>query len=358
MPDNTALHAAILSSAPDEKSLEAINYLIAVMPDSINLPSRTHKLTPLALAFLKGRIDTASALINAGADQTTRDSDGKNLIHLAMIYASKFPLEKQEDGMKAFRKLLELIDKRVIKSLFTERASSGPGGLTPIAYWLCGNPSYNYPYTSHGTSQSRLPASTLTILLEFGGAEAVRMMDGSGQFPLHLAVKSRHTEVFRLLLEHDPALLGRENAMGQTAAELAWSMLVQEVVRDGNPDIRGSSSRTRLENKAAEDFAEGSESDTEADDEEEGTSAIEKIWKIIKETAEREPKARVRKLVSVNEAREVARRLADKKKKERESVESADDEEGGRDGAAKKKEKVVEKDEVAEWLGHNALSLE
>ncbi|KAI4091725.1 MAG: hypothetical protein L6R37_007692 [Teloschistes peruensis] len=253
-----SLHAAILSSAPDEKSLQVINYLIAVMPDSIDLPSRTNKLTPLALAFLKGRIDTASALINAGADQTTRDSDGKNLIHLAMIYASKIPLEEQEDGMKAFRNLLELIDKRVIKSLFTERASTGPGGLTPITYWLSGNSSYNHPYTHRGTSQSRLPSSTLTILLDFGVAEAVRMMDGSGQFPLHLAVKCRHTEVVKLLLEHDPALLG--------------------------------------------------------------ASAIEEIWKIIKETAEREPKARVRKLVSVNEAREVARRLADRKKKERTSL--------------------------------------
>ncbi|KAI4103740.1 MAG: hypothetical protein L6R37_003668 [Teloschistes peruensis] len=350
--NNLALHAAVLSSAPDEKSLEVINYLIAVMPDSINLPSRTHKLTPLALAFLKGRIDTASTLINAGADQTTRDSDGKNLIHLAMVYASKVPLEEQKDGMKAFRKLLELIDKRVIKSLFTERASNGPGGLTPIAYWLSGYSSYNYPYSSRGTSQSRLPSSTLTVLLDFGGAEAVRMMDGSGQFPLHLAVKSRHTGIVKLLLEHDPALLGRENAMGQTAAELAWSMLVQDVVKDGNPDIRRSSCRyTCLENRAAEDFAEGSEDDTKAD-EEEGASAIEEIWKIIKETAAREPKARERKLVSVNEAREVARRLADKKKKERESMEKADEGEG------EKKEQVVEKDEVAEWLGWNALSME
>ncbi|KAL9581294.1 MAG: hypothetical protein Q9212_003986, partial [Teloschistes hypoglaucus] len=316
--NNLALHAAVLSSAPDEKSLEVINYLIAVMPDSINLPSRTTKLTPLALAFLKGRIGTASALINAGADQTARDSDGKNLIHLALIGASKSPIEEQEDGMKAFRRFLNLIDKRIIKSLFTERASTGPGGLTPLAYWLSGTSSYNSFYSSRGTSHSRLSSSALTTLLDFGGAEAVRMMDGSGQFPLHLAVKSRHPEVVKLLLEHDPALLGRENAMGQTAAELAWSMLVQEVVKDGNPDIRGSSRRTCLENKAAEYFAEGSEDDTKADDEDEGASEIEEIWKIIKETAEREPKARVRKLVSVNEAREVAKRLADKKKKERE----------------------------------------
>ncbi|KAI4249359.1 MAG: hypothetical protein LQ352_005680, partial [Teloschistes flavicans] len=345
--NNLALHVAILSSASAEKSLEVLNYLIAVMPDSINLPSRKNKITPLALAFLKGRVDAAAALINAGADQTTRESEGRNLIHLAMIYASKLPSEEQEGSMETFKKLLELLDKRIIKSLFTERSSTGPGGLTPLAYWLSGKSSYSYPYTARETSRSRLSCSCLTVILEFNGAEAVRMMDGSGQFPLHLAVRSRHTDVVKLLLEHDPALLGRENAMGQTAAELAWSMVVQEVVRDGNPSIR-ENGRGNLESGTAEDFAEGK---NDAEKEKEG-SEIERIWTIIKDTAEREPKARERKLVSVNEAREVAKRLADRKKKERENLERA--EEGK---AEKKEEVVVEKDEVQDWLGWNTLTM-
>ncbi|KAL8689597.1 MAG: hypothetical protein Q9218_004772, partial [Villophora microphyllina] len=107
--NSLALHAAVLSPAPNDKSLEVLNYLIAIMPDSINLSSKNDALTPLALAFLKGRVDAAEALINAGADQTTRDSEGRNLVHLAMIYASR---SNRSDNAEQFQKLLSLIDKR------------------------------------------------------------------------------------------------------------------------------------------------------------------------------------------------------------------------------------------------------
>ncbi|KAL8685275.1 MAG: hypothetical protein Q9218_007867 [Villophora microphyllina] len=180
------------------------------------------------------------------------------------------------------------------------------------------------------------------------------MMDGSGQFPLHLAVKTAHTEVFKLLLAHDPALLGRENAMGQTPAELAWSMLIQDAVKDGNPDIRGYSHRF-LEHKTAEQFAEGRDDDTMDDGGPRASekSEIEKIWAIIKDVMEKEPRARERKLVSVNEAREVARRLAERRKRDLNDLEKAHEEED-----LKKKGKEPETDEVQAWLGFNTLSIE
>ncbi|KAL8955679.1 MAG: hypothetical protein Q9193_006556, partial [Seirophora villosa] len=126
--DNLALHAAVLSKFDHRKSLEVINYLIAVMPDAINVPSARDQLTPLALAFLRGRIDAAKALIEAGADQTTRDSSGKNLVHLALIHAARHTPTKTNK----FKDLLALIDRRLIRSLFTERCKDGPGGLTPL----------------------------------------------------------------------------------------------------------------------------------------------------------------------------------------------------------------------------------
>lgn len=129
MTDNLALHGAVLSSADNEKSLEVVQYLIAIMPDSIDLGSAKQSLTPLALAFVTGNIHAARALIEAEADQTTRDSTGKNLVHMALIHASQaFKTDTDE-----FKELLNLMDKRVVGSLFTERCKDGPGGLTPLA---------------------------------------------------------------------------------------------------------------------------------------------------------------------------------------------------------------------------------
>ena len=166
-------------------------------------------------------------------------------------------------------------------------------------------------------------------MLDFGGAEALTMMDGSGQFPLHQAVKHSYTGLVELMLQHDPALLARENAMGQTPLELAESLYVRECTK-GNPDIRAGGYRPLVQRSCGE-FVEqhdGGKGEGEKND-------VIETWRVIREFAEKEP--RPRKLVSVHEAREVARRLADRKKGENE-----------RDG--EEKEEVVKKDEVDEWL--------
>ncbi|KAL8780967.1 MAG: hypothetical protein Q9213_006218 [Squamulea squamosa] len=306
---NLALHNAVHSSAKSEKSLEVIKYLIAIMPDSIDLGSIQKSLTPLALAFVTGRVDAAKALIEAGADQTTRDNTGKNLIHMALLHAS----QTTETDTKKFRELLELIDKRVIGSLLTERCKDGPGGLTPLALWL-----------AKSSWHSNLAPETFHIMQEFGGREALTMMDGSGQFPLHVAVKSSHVEMVKLILEHDPALLARENAMGQTPLELAHSMYVRECAKR-NPDIRHLR-YTPIPQRTPKDFVPKDEEkgkDGKATDEDDWHNQITKTWEVCKAYAEKEP--RKRKLVSVNEAREVAKRLADKNKMKKEQAEKDED---------------------------------
>ncbi|KAL8773347.1 MAG: hypothetical protein Q9209_001741 [Squamulea sp. 1 TL-2023] len=337
--NNLALHGAVLSGAKSKKSLEVIKYLIAIMADSIDLESIQKSLTPLALAFVTGRVDAAKALIEAGADQTTRDNTGKNLIHMALLHAS----QATKTDSKRFRKLLELIDKRVIGSLFTERCQDGPGGLTPLALWLVKPSWHSYSRYGHTRRQSNLAPETFHIMQEFGGAEALTMMDGSGQFPLHVAVKSSHLEMVKLIVEHDSALLARENAMGQTPLELAHSMYVRECAK-GNPDIRHPRYTPILQRKPGKNGG--------TTDEDDWNNEITKTWEVCKAYAEKEPCKR--KLVSVNEAREVAKRLAEKNKMKKDQVEEEEENlKAEWEGRAKK----LKKDEVDTWLSSEALEM-
>ncbi|KAL8804903.1 MAG: hypothetical protein Q9182_002305 [Xanthomendoza sp. 2 TL-2023] len=352
--NNLALHGAVLSRAKSEQSLEVVKYLIAIMPESIELVSVRKSLTPLALAFIIGRLDAAGALIEAGADQTTRDSTGKNLVHMALLHAS----QTTPTDTKKFRAFLELIDKRVIRSLLTERCTDGPGSLTPLALWLAKPSWHPYSWFGHTRRQSNLAPETFNILQEFGGANALTMMDGSGQFPLHIAVKSSHAEMVKLMLEYDPSLLARENAMGQTPLELAHSMYVRECAK-GNPDIHHLGYKP-LDRRDAKEFAPrdakgGKDADAVDDGDEDWNNDITRTWAICRVCSEKNP--RKRKLVSVIEAREVAKRLADKNKKKREEMEETDGElkaEESGDGGGKKE---VKRDEVDGWLDDGALEM-
>lgn len=285
-------------------------------------------LTPLGVAFLTGRTSAAEALISAGADQTTRDSTSKNLIHLSLVAIS----QSSPTDVSKFRALLSLIDKRLFPSLFAERCHDTPGSLTPLGFWLASLQNEGW-----ARSKARLVPEVLSVMLEFGGEEALQMMDGSGQFPLHQAIKHSYTALVKLMLAHDPALLARENAMGQTPLELAESLYIRDCT-SGNPDIRAQGYRPLVDRKC-EDFVR------EGGDDEEG-NAIRQTWEVCKQCARENP--RKRKLVSVSEAREVAKRLAERNKLaslEQERVDRGE------------KEEEVKKDEVDGWLGNDALQM-
>ena len=177
-------------------------------------------------------------------------------------------------------------------------------------------------------------------MLEFGAEEALTMMDGSGQFPLHQAVKHSYSGLVKLILAHNPALLARENAMGQTPLELAESLYVRDCTK-GNPDITRSQYRA-LEYRQPEEFVDDGKGEARGEGEE---NNIRQTWRVCRECATREP--RKRKLVSVSEAREVARRLA-----ERNKARSEEERVNGGQG----KEEVM-KDEVDGWLRVGALEM-
>ncbi|KAL9611524.1 MAG: hypothetical protein Q9167_003849, partial [Letrouitia subvulpina] len=239
--DGLVLYAAIASKADGKRALEVLKYLIGVFPNTVSAPivaTWANSITPLAFSITRGHLMAARALIDAGADQTCRDSTGKNLIHYALHHIGG----QDKPDTRFLRDLLGLIDKRLLPSMFTERCRDGPGGLTPLAYWL------DYPHYKNNRYSTRRDfrfynfkhkaiRATVSTMLDFDGAEAaLYMMDGSGQFPLHQAIKALCHPLVELLLERDPSLLDRENAMGQTPLELAHALYVRECTQ-GNPDI-------------------------------------------------------------------------------------------------------------------------
>jgi hypothetical protein len=281
-----ALHCAVMAE-PKPETLKLISYLLERMPNSLELKSlRGH--TPLALAFSLGRIEVIKLLIAAGADQTVRDSDGANILHLILVpaYNSSSPDEV------TLKKCLALIDKRLVGSLLSERSSHEPGSLTPLARWLKNN----------DTNEK-----ALTVLCEFGkdtGNEHLQLLDGSGDTPLHYAVKSNNWDCAQVILKYRPDLLYRENSVGRTPYELAEDAFTASCV--GNePSVSGNASYLTTSQSPRSFTEEGKDSYQSS-----RVNRVEHMWTFIRDFAKQNPDAGKRRLVSLLDANEVAKRLA------------------------------------------------
>ncbi|KAF2791145.1 ankyrin [Melanomma pulvis-pyrius CBS 109.77] len=278
-----ALHCAVMAE-PKPETIKLIEYLLRVMPDSLELKSKQGH-TPLALAFSLGRMDVVKLLIAAGADQTVRDSDGANILHLILCsaYTSSSPDEE------TLKKSLELIDKRLIGSLLSERSSHQPGSLTPLARWL-----------QRGYGNENI----LSIMLEFGkstGNEHLEHLDGSGDTPLHRAVKSRNKGALNMILKYRPDLLYRENSVGRTPYEVAEDAFIAQCVCDV-PVISGRH-RNSIVDQATITFAKNFKDNELVD-------PVERVWRLCENFAKEHPGKR--RLVSLLDANEVAKRLANR----------------------------------------------
>ena len=163
---------------------------------------------------------------------------------------------------------------------------------------------------------------------------------GSGQLPLHQAVKKSYAALVKCILQHDQGLVTRENAMGQTPLELAEVMVWRETIENENPDILESKYVPLLRRKDG-DFAEDVEK--EANKKKSIEREVRETWMLCKSAAEN--LTMKRRLVSVNEAREVARRLAEKNKQKEQSEEESE----GKKGKG---------DEVDGWLGYKGAEID
>ncbi|QIX01016.1 hypothetical protein AMS68_006533 [Peltaster fructicola] len=297
------LHCAIMSGrgkaveSQSGGSIDLVEHLIKMMPDSINTKSE-QGLTPLHIAFALCHEQDARLLIEAGADQTARDKNGRNIIHMLLSRTSWSNTSKSH--RVALQKMLGLIDKRLLESLFEERSAAGDHTRTPFALWL----SQVCTLDHEGLTGQMLLDASKGVELDF--------IDGQGQTPLHTAVDRSNLSVCKLIIKHNPQLIHRENATGRTPyAQVEDKVLAHyfthatdraawEPFRSIN---RIPPRRDDLTTRAPEHFLRRNVAEM---------SLLESIWQLMQETkAQLEASGRAKRiLVTLNEANEVARRLS------------------------------------------------
>lgn len=292
-------------------------------------------------------------LIDAGADQSTRNHKGENILHAAVA---------GNPTAGRLRRLLDLIDPGLRSHLFTHRKNLQENGTTPLHTWIsqaCGLGSgaesdensrnrYYHSYNSKPYSDLKVAVSLLELLLEYSHGEELDMLNGPGDTCLHTAIRSNMVSLVKVLVDFKPQLLYRENAVGRTPAEIAHDRIIEG--RFAKPDrIQKSSNQAALENFAdrnpesflADESVRGKTSDnlkelvtelglsdkydasevagilgsigaksysTRASLDDAALKRV--IWDLCQTTMEKY--VGKRRLVSLNEANDVARRLGEK----------------------------------------------
>lgn len=307
------LHAAILTQETDE-AVKTVEYIAKHVPSCLEVKS-ADGYTPLAIAFSRRFARIAKVLIDAGANQATRDAKGNNLIHLALAdihgetgINSGTEETENKNLTGTLQKLFELLDARLVPSLLTERSSEDPGSLTPISRWMhrvTKDATYHYAELSlNRYRENDAKAAVLRLLLDFAeptGQKHLELLDGAGNTPVHDAVKLQLPKILGLMLDRRPDLLNRENAVGATPADVARDAWIAEATRDVPSTDKYSSTRASHEllRRDLGSFVRV----------EETTSERKAIYDLCTKK-ENEGAGEKRKLVSLFEANEVAKRLA------------------------------------------------
>ncbi|KAL9084954.1 MAG: hypothetical protein Q9165_007820 [Trypethelium subeluteriae] len=282
-------------SEPKPHSIRLLQYLIEAFPKSLEAKSNSGS-TPLHLAFRLHRHTFARILIEAGADQTTRDNQGANILHVLLELNRGY---RHREGVKDVKRMMELIDPRLRASLSTERVACDPGSLTPLAQWI--------EYGAKGEFQGEDGgAAVLREILDFPGQDDhLVVLNGAGKSPLHMLTDIPRVDLMRLLLERDPLLVYRENATGRTPAEEAEDACTARTFSDPPYIPTTNLYHVKMVDKSSESFLEDRDekrTERRSEDSRYAASAL------CKEVMEKHPGKR--RLVTLHEANEVAKRLA------------------------------------------------
>jgi hypothetical protein len=280
-------------------------------------------------------------LLDAGADPSTRDNSGKNLIHGLL---EQLPRQLKQNDHEAMQKMLELLDPAQRQEMMLERNSYGSGANTPLHQWLDRD---QRQYTTGDDVKNCMGTTILRMLLNYSNGEDLYMVDGSGDTPVHKVVQAQNYTFLKVMLDAYPSCIWRENAVGRTPAELAMGTWLRKRVtstpiigalQENNYDTKGRLLPYVQRKPGSFVRASG-----------DGKSMEDRIWELCQECMNATPAKR--KLIPLNEANEVAKRLAatEASRNYRYGNRVEEEEEEG-DG------KEVFTDEVSDWYGGSAAT--
>ncbi|KAL2074939.1 hypothetical protein VTL71DRAFT_8719 [Oculimacula yallundae] len=299
------LHCAILynptKDSEKRRCLTLIKHLLSVAPESIGQKS-AEGLAPLHLAVLTHQPEIVSMLLSAGANQRQRDTAGRNVVHHMLGSKNGF---RVHTNVEHLREMISLFDKVAVAEMLLERCTEKPGALTPLAYYFVKN-----------SGQYRKP-DIVAILSEYSNGEDLAMINGEGDLPLHVAIKQGMSQVTSFLLSLKPSLLYRENATGRTPLEMSRDMFIASQV--GNPMSIGNSITYYYPGSTDHDFITNKSPSEFIVKEAEPEDSKKRTWEIcagvdaeMRETGDEDK--RKRRLVSLFEANEVAKRVTNLKR--------------------------------------------
>ncbi|KAI8633475.1 ankyrin repeat protein [Xylariaceae sp. FL1651] len=332
------IHCAVLGPL-GSRTDKLIEYLIKVCPSSIEAKSDQGH-TPLYLACLMGRVQFAKTLIDAGADQSVKDKAFNNIIHACLTNNPK---------LDQLQQMLELFDPELRAHMFCQRNNLTHGGNTPLHFWLkiANTSQYTWNYSIYGSKRILKDedldnVKLLSLLLEYSKGDELEILNGSGDTALHTAVVLSLPEHTQVLLENNSKLLYRENTVGRTPSEIAYDIFINSKVEGLDPiEIDTGKDLAPILERSPELFMSDSTPRRPRKD---------ATWEIV-QTYLAKSKGE-RRLVSLNEANDVARRLGEGYSWQRYYTKKTTNNEDAHDEEVDKKEEEKETDFVTQMYRH------
>ncbi|KAK4939530.1 hypothetical protein LTR10_020239 [Elasticomyces elasticus] len=288
--NHLALHLAVLSRPNTDGTQPVLDQLLHQMPHALENRS-AHGMTPLQVAFEARRYYAARKLIAAGANQATKDEEGRNVLH-SIFDRSYF--DRTNPGL--LRSVLQILDQDTAASLLLERSKGiatnalRVRGQTPLGLFV------EEIKTPIGWQES------LQMLLSLTHGKDLEIMDTTGEYLIHTLVRRSEKDIVRYLAEYKPELLHWENATGMVPLEVAFAKYLRSLIEDV-PGLIDD-----IDHLGPHDPLKNWTTGADDDDEESNRNKEWQIYRLVESLVAKHPGKR--KLVGLQEANEVAKRLA------------------------------------------------
>ncbi|TGO46320.1 hypothetical protein BCON_0331g00030 [Botryotinia convoluta] len=217
MNSELLLHVAILHDPQTDeekiKHLNLIKHLVSVLPDSVLSLKSSQGYSPLHLAVNRKNIPIIEYLLSVGASPRSRDRQNRNIMHTLAADATTV----NKETVPCLESIIKLFNKKDVQEMLLERSDDYPSAVTPLALWMSKATHYD-------------SADVIEVFLKYSTGEELEMINGEGDLPLHVAIKNNRPNLTSFLLRQKPTLLYRESATGRTPLEMSHDNYISNFI--------------------------------------------------------------------------------------------------------------------------------